>query len=202
LPAVTQTIAYQIGDRLYLSITDHCTLDCVFCPKTRGDFRVGGYDLSMHHRPSAGEVVAAIGDPRRYAEVVFCGYGEPTLRLNLLLEVAAVVKQAGVRVRVDTDGLSNLVHKDDTLPELGRVVDALSVSLNAQDEAIYERHCRPNLPGSYQAMLEFLRRAPEHVPEVTATAIEGLEGVDIDACRRLAEGLGVRFRKRILDQLV
>ena len=94
------------------------------------------------------------------------------------------------------------MHRDDTLPELGRVVDALSVSLNAQDEAIDERHCRPNLPGSYQAMLEFLRRAPEHVPEVTATAVEGLEGVDIDACRRLAEGLGVRFRKRILDQLV
>ena len=124
------------------------------------------------------------------------------LRLNLLLEVAAAVKQAGGRVRVDTDGLSNLVHKEDTLPGLGRVVDALSVSLNAQDEATYERHCRPNLPGSYQAMLEFLRRAPEYVPEVTATAIEGLEGVDIDACRRLAEGLGVRFRKRILDQLV
>jgi TatD family-associated radical SAM protein len=202
LPVVTQTIAYQIDDRLYLSITDHCTLDCTFCPKTRGDFRVGGYDLRMDHRPSAEELIAAIGDPRRYAEVVFCGYGEPTLRLNLLLEVAAAVKRAGVRVRVDTDGLSNLVHKDDTLPELGRVVDALSVSLNAQDEATYERHCQPNLPGSYPAMLAFLRRAPEYVPEVTATAIEGLEGVDIDACRRLAEGLGVRFRKRTLDQLV
>ena len=201
LLAVTQTITYQIGDRLYLSITDHCTLDCAFCPKTRGDFRVGDYDLSMHHRPSAEELIAAIGDPRRYAEVVFCGYGEPTLRLNLLLDVAAVVKRAGVRVRVDTDGLSNLVHKDDTLPKLGRVVDALSVSLNAQDEATYERHCRPNLPGSYQALLEFLSRAPQYVPEVTATAIEGLEGVDIDACRRLAEGLGVRFRKRILGQL-
>jgi TatD family-associated radical SAM protein len=202
LPVVTQTIAYQIGDRLYLSITDHCTLDCAFCPKTRGDFRVGGYDLRMDHRPSVEELNGAIGDPRRYSEVVFCGYGEPTLRLNLLLEVAAAVKRAGVRVRVDTDGLSNLVHKDDTLPELGRVVDALSVSLNAQDEATYERHCRPNLPGSYPAMLEFLRRAPEYVPEVTATAIEGLDGVDIDACRRLAEGLGVRFRKRTLGQLV
>lgn len=201
MPVVTQTIAYQIDDRLYLSITDHCTLDCDFCPKTRGDFQVGGYDLRMDHRPSAEELIAAIGDPRRYAEVVFCGYGEPTLRLNVLLEVAAAVKQVGVRVRVDTDGLSNLVHKDDTLPELGRVVDALSVSLNAQDEATYERHCRPNLPGSYQAMLEFVRRAPEYVPEVTATAIEGLDGVDIDACRRLAEGLGVRFRKRALDQL-
>jgi TatD family-associated radical SAM protein len=201
LPTVTQTIAYQIGDRLYLSITDHCTLDCAFCPKTRGDFRVGEYDLRMQRRPSAEELIAAIGDPRRYAEVVFCGYGEPTLRLNLLLRVAAAIKQAGGRVRVDTDGLSNLVHKGDTLPELGRVVDSLSISLNAQDEATYERHCRPNLPGSYRAVLEFLRRAPQHVPEVTATAIEGLEGVDIDACRRLAEGLGVRFRKRILGQL-
>ena len=196
-----QTIAYRIDNRLYLSITDRCTLDCAFCPKTREDYHVRDYDLTMDHRPEVQEIIAAIGDPAQYDEVVFCGYGEPTLRLKVLLQVAAYIKEHGGRVRVNTDGLVNLVHKDDMLPEMGKVVDSLSVSLNAQDEDTYERHCRPNLPGSYQALLEFLKRAPRYIPEVTATAIDGLEGVDIAACRRLAESLGVRFRKRVLDEV-
>lgn len=198
---MTQTIAYRIDNRLYLSITDRCTLDCAFCPKTREDYQVRGYDLTMDHRPEVAEIISAIGDPSRYDEVVFCGYGEPTLRLKVLLQVAAYIKAHGGRVRVNTDGLVNLVHKDDMLPAMAKVVDAVSVSLNAQDEATYERHCRPNLPGSYQAMLRFLEEAPRYIPEVTATAIDGLEGVDIAACRRLAESLGVRFRKRVLDEV-
>jgi TatD family-associated radical SAM protein len=133
--------------------------------------------------------------------VVFCGYGEPTLRLNLLLEVARYIKQQGGRVRVNTDGLANLIHKHDTLPELGQCVDALSVSLNAQNKAIYDLHCRPNLPDSYEAMLEFLRRAPEYIADVTATAIDGLEGVDIDACEAIARSMHVKFRRRILNEV-
>lgn len=198
---MTQTIAYRIGERLYLSITDHCTLDCDFCPRSRGDYCWGGYDLRMDARPRVPELIDAVGDPVRYKEVVFSGFGEPTLRLKVLIEVAASIKRAGGRVRLDTDGLGNLVHRDDILPALGQVLDALSVSLNAQDEATYERHCRPNLPGSYQAMLAFLRRAPDYVREVTATVVDGLEGVDIEACRRLAEALGVAFRRRALNQL-
>ncbi|MET0071477.1 MAG: TatD family nuclease-associated radical SAM protein [Candidatus Thiodiazotropha sp.] len=196
-----QQISYQIGDNLYLSITDRCTLECAFCPKTFGDMRVKGYDLTIYHRPTAEEIIDSIDDPARYDEVVFCGYGEPTLRLNVLLQVARYIKQQGGRVRVNTDGLCNLVHKHDTLPELGTCVDALSVSLNAQNREIYDLHCRPNLPGSYEAMLEFLRRAPDHIAEVTATAVDGLEGVDIAACEALAKSLNVKFRRRILNEV-
>jgi len=198
---VEQIIGYPIEDRLYLSITDRCTLDCRFCPKSEGDFTVREFDLTMAHRPDVAEIVAAIGDPSQYAEVVFCGYGEPTLRLKVLLEVARWIKEHGGRVRVNTDGLSNLVHKVDTLPLLGQHVDALSISLNAQDEETYNRHCRPNLPRSYQAMLLFLERAPRFVPDVTATAIDGLDGVDIAACEAIAKRLGVRFRRRVLGSV-
>ncbi len=194
-------LAYPIGDRLYLNITDRCTLVCAFCPKTHGDHQVKGYDLSLQRRPSAAELIAAIDDPRRYEQVVFCGYGEPTLRLKVLLEVAAWVRGHEVPVRVNTDGLANLVHKRDVLPELGAVVNSLSVSMNAQNATIYARHCQPRLPGSYPAMLEFLRAAPRHVDEVTATAIDGLPGVDIAACERLATELGVGFRRRVLDEV-
>lgn len=163
--------------------------------------RVKGYDLTIYHRPTAEEIIDSIDDPAHYDEVVFCGYGEPTLRLNVLLQVARHIKQQGGRVRVNTDGLCNLVHKHDTLPELGACVDALSVSLNAQNREIYDLHCRPNLPGSYEAMLEFLRQAPDHIAEVTATAIEGLEGVDMAACEALAISMNVKFRRRTLNEV-
>ncbi|MEJ2619854.1 MAG: TatD family nuclease-associated radical SAM protein [Candidatus Thiodiazotropha sp.] len=193
-----QQISYQIRNNLYLSITDRCTLECAFCPKTRGDMSVQGYDLTIHHRPSAEEIIQSIDDVIKYDEIVFCGYGEPTLRLNVLLEVARYVKAQGGKVRVNTDGLSNLVHKHDTLPEMAECVDAISVSLNAQNSEIYDRHCCPNLPGSYQAMLAFLSRATEYIPDVTATAIDGLEGVDIEACEGIARQLKVKFRRREL----
>jgi TatD family-associated radical SAM protein len=196
-----QQITYRLDDRLYLSITDLCTLECTFCPKTRGDYRIGDCDLSMDHRPDADEIVEAMGDPAGYSRVVFSGFGEPTLRLNLLLTVAGHIKARGGRVEVTTDGLANLVHDRDVLEPMTGRVDALSVSMNAQDEATYERICRPNLPGSFEAMLRFLREAPVRVPEVTATAIEGVPGVDIPACERLAKRIGVGFRKRTLGRI-
>ncbi|KOR27477.1 radical SAM protein, partial [Achromatium sp. WMS2] len=141
----------------------------------------------------------AIDNPTYYTEVVFCGYGEPTLRLKVLLEVAKFIKQHGGQVRVNTDGLADLVHKGKALPALGQWVDALSVSLNAQTEDIYNRHCCPQLPGAYQAVLKFLAQAPKFIPSITATAISGLPGVDIQACQQLATSLGVKFRQRTLD---
>jgi TatD family-associated radical SAM protein len=191
---VPQTISYRIDDRLHLNITNSCTLECVFCPKSRSRYRFEGHDLFLERRPDAQEILRAIAAPERYAEVVFSGLGEPTLRLAVLMEVAQEIKAQGGRVRVVTDGLANLVHDRDVLPSMAAVVDALSVSLNAQDEATYERYCRPNLPGSFRAMLAFLREAPRRVPKVTATAIAGLEGVDLAACERLAREAGADFR--------
>ena len=94
----TQTISYTIEDRLYLNITDRCTLECAFCPKNNGSMRVHDYDLTLDHRPRVEEIIAAVGDPARFREVVFCGYGEPTLRLKVLLAVAKYIKASGGHV--------------------------------------------------------------------------------------------------------
>ena len=198
---MTQTISYQIEDRLYLNITDRCTLVCAFCPKTLGHPEVQGYNLSIDNRPTAEQIIAEIGDPTRYAEIVFCGYGEPTLRLKVLLEVAHYVKDQGGRVRINTDGLANLVHKRNVLPEMADCIDSLSVSMNAQNEEVYNRHCQPELAGSFEAMLEFLKLAPNYIKDVTATALQGLEGVDIAACEKLAEERGIKFRRRYLGRV-
>ena len=194
-----QTISYVISDRLYLNITDRCTLGCRFCPKNQGSHCVHDYDLTLDHRPSRAEILVAIDDPRRYSEVVFCGFGEPTLRLSVLIDTARHIKRHGGRVRVNTDGLANLVHKRNVLPDMAGCVDALSVSMNAHNDEIYQRHCVPALPGSFAAMQAFLHQAPDYIAEVTATAVDGLPGVDIAACERMARELGAGFRRRVLD---
>nr|WP_305792709.1 TatD family nuclease-associated radical SAM protein [Sedimenticola hydrogenitrophicus] len=201
VPVDNQQLSYVIGDSLYLNITDRCTLECTFCPKTQGILQVHEYDLTLDHRPASQEIIAAIDDPAAYQEVVFCGYGEPTLRLKVLLEVAQYIKAHGGRVRVNTDGLANLANKRNVLPEMAECVDALSISLNAQNAEVYDRHCQPALAGSFEQMLDFVAEAPHYIADVTATAIDGLGGVDIAACRELAEARGVKFRRRVLDEV-
>jgi TatD family-associated radical SAM protein len=193
------TLAYPIGDNLYLNITDRCTPRCAFCPKHVRQPRVRGYDLSLGARPEVSHIIAALGDPARYSEIVFCGFGEPTLHLKLVLEVSDYIQSRHGRVRVNTDGLANLVHQRNVLPNLAGRVDALSVSMNAQNEAVCKRHCRPALRRSYQAMLSFLKQAPRYISEVTATAIEGLQGVDSAASQRLAMEPSGQFRRRVFD---
>lgn len=195
----TDTISYVIGSKLYLNITDRCTLVCEFCPKTQGLHQVHDYDLTLAQRPEFDDIIAAIGDPTDYEEIVFCGFGEPTLRFKMLLQVARYIKEKGGRVRVNTDGLANLVNKRNVLPEMQGLIDAVSVSMNAQNESLYNQHCAPQLKGAWQAMLDFLADAPNYIPDVTATAIEGLAGVDIVACEKIAIDLGVKFRSRQLD---
>jgi hypothetical protein len=161
-------LAYTIGDSRYLNITDRCSLRRRFWAKHCAGPQVHEFDLTLDHRPTVSEIIAAIGNIPDYREIVFCGFGEPTLRLKSLIELADWV-------------------------------DAPSVSLNAQTETLYEQHCRPAIPGSYSAMLDFLQEAPGYIRDVSASAIDGLDGVDIDACRRLAEQRGTRFKRRVLD---
>ncbi|UCE88944.1 MAG: radical SAM protein [Pseudomonadota bacterium] len=193
------TLAYELHGNCYLNITRRCTLRCEFCPKFNGTWVVQDYDLSLGAEPDADQLVAAVGDLARYREVVFCGLGEPTLRLDVLLEVARRLKERGAHVRINTDGLANLVHGRDVTTEFAGLIDSVSVSMNAQDAPTYERHCRPKLEGAFDAILDFVRKVKVHVPEVTLTAIDGLPGVDIDACQRTADELGVSFRRRVLD---
>jgi TatD DNase family protein len=160
---------------------------------------VQSYDLRLHREPTVSEVLAAIGDPGQYREIVFCGLGEPTVRLEALLAIARELKKQGARIRVNTDGLANLREGRDVTPELAGVIDSLSISMNAQDAATYNRHTRPKLRGAFDAMLEFARLAHERGIDVSLTAIDGLEGVDIDACEKIADQLGVGFRRRVLD---
>jgi TatD DNase family protein len=193
---------YTLRGNRYLNVTNRCSLRCTFCPKFNDNWTVQDYALRLTREPTVDEMVEAVDNPPQYREVVFCGLGEPTLRLYDVLEAATRLRKLGARwIRINTDGLANLVHQRDVTPDLEKIIDSVSVSLNAQDAATYERHCRPMEPGSYEAMLDFVRRVREFVPDVSVSAIDGLEGVDIEACAALAARLGVRFRRRVLGKV-
>jgi TatD DNase family protein len=190
-------IAYQIRDSLYLNITNRCTNRCSFCVRFHSDY-VKGHRLRLSHEPSEDELKEAIGDPARYKEVVFCGYGEPLERLETVKNIARWVKDHKGRVRVNTNGHANLIHRRNIIPELKGIVDSISVSLDAQDRDTYDRICSPVFPDAFDAVLSFIREVKEAVPDVQATVVE-MPGVDVAQCRKIAEGLGAIFRLRKLD---
>ncbi len=198
----SQTLVYEIRDCLYLNVSDRCTLACSFCPKIHSnDYQLYDYNLKLEQLPSADDVISAIKNPASYREVVFCGFGEPTLRLNVVLEVADYIKQHQGKVRLNTDGLASHVSKRNVLPEMKGLIDTVSVSLNAQNKQLYNKHCQPAVTNSFEAMLLFLKTATSYIPTVFATAIDGLDGVDIVACERLANDCGAVFRGRKLDAI-
>ena len=199
-------LAYPLKDALYLNLTSSCTLACIFCPKIRDrDFMVGSFDLRLSFPPSLEDVwqAAVAQDLRGRSEVVFTGFGEPTHRLEVMLELARRLKREGVlRVRLDTDGLANLREGRNVVPELAAAgVDAMSVSLNAPDSATYARLC-PSRYGAdaYQASCEFIRAGLAAGLEVWASCV-ALPELAEGACRAVAESLGARFRWRPYDRL-
>jgi TatD DNase family protein len=190
-------IAYKIRDNLYLNITNRCTNKCSFCIRFHTDY-VKGHNLRLLDEPTEEELKDAIGVPSQYKEVVFCGYGEPLLRLDLVKSVATWIKQNNGRVRINTNGHGNLINQRNILPELKGIVDSISISLDAHDEKTYNRICRPAFQNAFGEVLTFIKEAKKFIPEVRITVVT-LEGVDIEKCRKIAEDLGVGFRVRTLD---
>lgn len=188
-------IAYKIRNSLYLNITNRCSNACTFCARN-SSFFVKGHNLKLDHEPTEQDIHDAIKDPSLYKEVVFCGFGEPTLRLELLISIARALKEKNVYVRINTNGHGNLIHGRDITPELNGLVDAISISLNTGSSPEYRSLCRPQFEGDvFAGVKDFIHRCKAHIPRISVTAVD-LPGVDIDQCRAVASELGVRFRLR------
>jgi TatD DNase family protein len=192
-------IAYKIRDNLYLNITNRCTNRCSFCVRFLTDY-VKGHNLRLSREPTEEELKNAIGDPSKYKEVVFCGYGEPLIRLDLVKSLSQWIKQNKGMVRINTNGHGNLIHGRNTLPELKGIVDSISVSIDAHDEETYNRICKPVYKNAFREVIEFIKESKKYIPHVQATVVE-LEGVDIEKCRAITDGLGVKLRVRKLHRV-
>lgn len=196
MPA-SMAIAYPYDGVLYLAPTRRCTLACTFCPKQHGRWTVAGNELRWDREPTAGALYAAAQalEPARFRQVAFVGLGEPTLRLPVVLEVGRRLRAAGNQVRLVTDGLACLREGRDVTAELASAVDEVHVSLNAPDGETYARLC-PSAYGAaaHAAACDFIRAAKQRV-QVVATVVAA-PGLDLPACRRLAQALGVPLRER------
>ncbi|MBI4688291.1 MAG: YchF/TatD family DNA exonuclease [Nitrospirae bacterium] len=190
-------IAYQIRDSLYLNITNRCTSRCGFCVRFHTQY-VKGHYLHIEKEPTIEEIISAIGDPKKYKEVVFCGLGEPLLRLDAVKEVSKWIKQNGGTIRINTNGHGNLINGRDILPELQGLVDTISISLDAEDDIKYEQICKPVFKDAFQAVLSFIKEAKEYIPKVRVTVVR-LPEVDIKKCENIADKLGVELKVRELD---
>lgn len=191
---------YTVGDGLYLNLTSRCSARCPFCPRQNG-YAYRDLNLRILSEPSVADVLAAVGERTDVPEVVFCGYGEPTVRLATLCGVADGLRARGVRrIRLNTNGHGNLIHERDIVPDLVGRVDAVSISLNTADPEQYGvlMGLGRQGPRYFDAMVAFARAARGRIPEVTLTAVE-LPDVDLDRARRFAEEtVGVPLRVRPL----
>lgn len=197
------TTTYQVKDAVYVNLTNRCPCACAFCLRRNAPGVYGSDPLWLEREPTEDEVCASVGkwDWSKFRELVFCGYGEPTERLDTLLAVARRMKAAhpDVRIRVNTNGLSDLVNGRSTASEFKGAVDTLSISLNTPDPEVYLETCRPRFGGAaYPAMLKFAREAREFVPDVVMTVVGEpvTSKPDQERCRAVCDGLGVRLRVR------
>jgi len=192
------SIAYQIRNSLYLNITNRCTLACHFCPKQHSqDYEVKGYYLKLDKEPNVEELFQAIGEPQGYDEVVFCGYGEPTLRLEVVKIIAERMKEKGAKsVRLNTDGLANLVYGRNIAKELKGLIDSVSISINASDAKSYAKLC-PSKFGekAFLAIKDFVKECKKNIPDITITAVR-FPGSDSEKIITLGKELGVKVRVR------
>jgi len=191
-------IVYLIGESLYLNLTNRCTNECIFCIRYKTRAFNQRYKLWLDKEPTVEEILEAVGDPSKYKEIVFCGYGEPLIRLKVVKEVAQKLKNKSpkTKIRIDTNGTANLFWGKNILPELKGLVDIISISLNAEDKETYLRLCHPFWgEKTYPAVIDFIKEAKKYIPEVEATVVD-LPGVDIEKCKKIAQELGVNFRVR------
>ncbi len=198
------TITYKVRNGLYLNITNRCPCSCTFCLRNNGDGVYGSDPLWLAREPTVAEICESIDkwELDKYDEVVFCGYGEPTERLYDLLEVAKYIKsKSDIPIRINTNGLSDLIWNKRTAPKLKGLIDTVSVSLNTSDKEKYLKLVRPRFGiGSYDSMLEFTKDCTNFVPKVVMTVVDVVTSPEEqERCRRICESLGALLRVRAFE---
>ncbi len=196
-------ITYPVKSGLYVNLTNRCPCACEFCLRNNAPGVFGSDSLWLDREPTVDEIIASIESRNLddFTELVFCGYGEPTERLDDLLAVAKHVKsiRPGMHVRVNTNGLSDLIHGEPTAAKLKGLVDTVSISLNTPDPGEYLKVCRPKFGlESWQSMLDFARSCRDYVPNVVMTIVDApVTTPEIqEKCKAITDSLGVRLRIR------
>ncbi|MBE5882656.1 MAG: TIGR04100 family radical SAM protein [Lachnospiraceae bacterium] len=192
-------ILYTYKNQVYANITNRCDCSCVFCIRSHQD-GVGESENLWHEKdPDLEEIKKAMDEFNftEYGELVYCGYGEPTCAIETLIASAAYAKERyGIKVRLNTNGLANLYHGRDVVPELAQVVDSVSISLNAPTAEKYQQVTRPAFENAFSGMLAFATLAKDAFGQTQFTAVDVLSPEELKACQELADEMGIRLRIR------
>ena len=200
---MAMTILYPVGAHLYVNLTNKCPCACTFCIRQNGDGAYGSDSLWLEHDPSLAEVKAAFSawNLADFTELVFCGYGEPTEQLEILLLAAQYAKTLPgcPPVRLNTNGLSDLIHGKKTAYLLEGLIDTVSISLNAGTEQEYMAVTRPKWENAFEAMQAFASDCKNYVPHVMFTVVDVIPKEEIAAAQAVADRLGIPLRVRKYD---
>lgn len=199
------TITYAGRNSIYVNITNRCPCSCVFCLRHNKDHVFNSDSLWLEREPTVEEICASIDgwDLDKYDEIVFCGYGEPTERLDDLLKVAAYIKGRGnTKIRINTNGLADLIAGESTAHRLEGLIDTVSISLNATNKEDYFKSVRPKFGiESYDAMLKFAKDSTRYVPNVIMTVVDVVTSKEEqELCRKICESIGTTLRVRPYEE--
>jgi TatD family-associated radical SAM protein len=187
---------YTHAGAIYINLTNRCTNDCVFCVRSRME-GIDGTNLWLDKEPTAAEVIAELKGMEGYDEVVFCGYGEPLIKLNEIIEIAGYVKRMGKKTRINTNGHASAFHGRDIAAELKGIVDEVSISLNNSDPGKYNEVCRSAYgKEGYLHMLQFARDCVAAGIAVKFSVMDIIGEEDIQKCKKIADEIGAGFRVR------
>lgn len=195
-------LVYLLEGKVYINLTNSCTNNCVFCIRSIKEDVVGANLFLNTENVKAEDVISqleAIHD-KLSSEIIFCGYGEPMLKLDIIKQVAKYIKEKypDTILRINTNGHANLIYKRNILPELKGLIDKFSVSLNGENEEVYNMLSLPQVNGAYEAVKEFIKEAVNEGFDTTATIVTGYKNyaVDMPKCIEITKELGAKFRER------
>ncbi|MDE6538867.1 MAG: TIGR04100 family radical SAM protein [Ruminococcus sp.] len=199
------TISYEVGNNLYLNLTNKCPCACTFCIRNSADGAYGSDPLWLEHEPTIEEIMEDLNsrDLDKYTEIVFCGYGEPTCRLDTVIAVADELKArpSCPLLRINTNGLSDLINSKSTAESLCNVMDIISISLNAGTKDEYMKVTRPKYPEAFEAMQKFTSDCVKtKSAQVIMSVVDVIPPEQIQASREIAEKLGAVLRVRAFEE--
>ena len=194
-------ILYRVHQGLYVNLTNQCSCACTFCLRQSMDSMGESGSLWLEREPTAHEVIAEFGkwDLSQFREIVFCGFGEPTCALPVLIEVTAWLKENGAPpIRVNTNGQGSLIAGRDISKELASCVDTVSISLNHPDPKQYQTLVRSRFgDDAFPAMLDFAKRCAEAGIHVIMTTVDTtITHEEEDLCRIICQEIGAEYRIR------
>ena len=200
---MANVLVYELDGKIYINLTNKCTNDCIFCLRKDKD-DVKGQKLWLDDENStAQDVIEQFEKIKMHnvgSEVIFCGYGEPLLKLDVLKDVAKYIKEnyPNTKIRINTNGHANYVYKRDIVPELKGLIDTISVSLNGESSQEYNELSQPVFEGAYEEVKKFIKSCADNGIETVASVVEGYKGrhLDLEKCKKIASDLGAKFRVR------